>query len=237
MVADSSSASSDRGRAVAPLELRRPRRGAWRERIAPPFERLLEDALGEAHHVLDVGCGENSPLARFERRPRHSVGIDIFPRALERARAARTHDDYRRMDVLDIEGTFEPGSFDACVAFDLLEHLPEDDGARVLEMMELVARRRVVIFTPNGFVPQEATEGNPYQVHRSGWSAARLAAAGYSVHGANGLRWLRGHKGSMRFRPRRAWGVASDLTQPLVARRPSLAFHLLAVKDVTAPPT
>jgi SAM-dependent methyltransferase len=230
-------ASSARRRAAAPLQQRRPPRGDWRERLAPPFERLLEDAVGGVDRILDVGCGENSPLARFERRPGYAVGIDIFPRALDRARAARTHDELRRMNVLDIERTFEPGSFEACVAFDLLEHLPEDDGRRVLSMMERVASRRVVIFTPNGFLPQEATEGNPFQVHRSGWSAARLAEAGYRVYGANGLRWLRGHKGSMRFRPRRAWGVASDLSQPLVARRPSLAFHLLAVKDLTATPS
>jgi SAM-dependent methyltransferase len=219
-------------RKAAPLEQRRPPRGTLRERLAPPFEQVLERALGDVDRVLDVGCGENSPLGRFRRRPGYSLGIDLFPRALERARAAGTHDDYRLMDVMDIETVFGVASFHACVAFDLLEHLSEADGTLLLTRMERTATRRVVVFTPNGFLPQEATEGNLLQIHQSGWSAGRLSELVYDVRGVNGLRVPRGHKGSMRLRPRRAWCVISDLSQPLVERAPALAFHLLAIKDL-----
>jgi SAM-dependent methyltransferase len=196
----------------------------------------LEHAVGDADSVLDVGCGANSPLGRFGRRYPHTVGIDLFPEAIEQAGWAGIHDEYRVMDVLDAERVFGPDSFDTCVAFDLLEHLPQRDGKRLLGLMERVARRRVVVFTPNGFLPQEATGGNPYQIHRSGWTARQLSDLGYTVRGVNGLRLLRGHKGSMRFRPRRAWGAISDMSQPFVERQPALAFHLLGVKDRQPPP-
>jgi hypothetical protein len=125
-----------------------------------------------------------------------------------------------------------PDSFDAVVAFDLIEHLGRDEGLALLAMMERMARSRVVVFTPNGYLPQEPRDGNPLQAHRSGWTAEDFRRLGYDVHGVHGLRHLRGERGSMRWRPSRFWGVVSDLTQPLVYRRPSLAFHLLCVKCV-----
>jgi SAM-dependent methyltransferase len=212
-----------------PTKTRR-QRGPLRSWIAPPFERLLEEALADVDSVLDLGCGENSPLGRFRRKYAYSMGVDLFPLALKRSRAADIHSDYRLMDVLDIAQEFEPGSFDAVVAFDLIEHLNEADGLRLLTMMETVARRRIVILTPNGFLPQSATGGNPLQIHRSGWSARRMRELGYDVHGASGLRTLRAGKGSTRWRPARFWGLISDLTQPIVYRFPSLAFHVVCVK-------
>jgi hypothetical protein len=141
--------------------------------------------------------------------------------------------------VLEIGSAFEQASFDAVVAFDLIEHLDRDDGLSLLRLMERIARRRVVVFTPNGFLRQQGSADNPFQRHRSGWTAEDFVLRGYEVHGIHGLRILRGHKGSVRWRPRRLWGIVSDLTQPLVHRRPSLAFHLLCVKEVgaAAPPS
>jgi SAM-dependent methyltransferase len=217
---------------AGPSERRRPRRGALRERLAPPFEDHLERAVGDARTVLDVGCGANSPLGRFARRYEHAVGVDLSATALRRARAAGVHAECRLMDVLDVAEAFEPGSFEACVAFDVLEHLRAEDGLALLGQLERVASRRVVVLTPNGFLPQDGTLDNPLQAHLSGWSSARLKDLGYAVRGVNGVRVLRGHKASMRFRPRRAWGVVSDLTQPLAERAAGLGFHLLAVKEL-----
>lgn len=54
----------------------------------PSFERYLERAIGDAGSVLDVGCGANSPLGRFERRYARTVAVDLFEPALDHARAA-----------------------------------------------------------------------------------------------------------------------------------------------------
>jgi SAM-dependent methyltransferase len=223
------------GRAL-PLGLRasrarRPGRSV-RELIAAPYERHMERAVGDAESILDVGCGTNSPLGRFTRRYPHTVGVDLFPQALEASGAAGIHDEYRLMDVLEIGERFEPRSFDAVVAFDLIEHLTRADGLALLAMMERVARRRVVVFTPNGFLEQDAVGDNPLQIHRSGWTADAMRELGYDVRGVNGLRLLRGEMGSMRWRPSRAWRLVSLLTQPVVYRVPRYAFHLLGVKSV-----
>jgi SAM-dependent methyltransferase len=202
------------------------------DRVAPRPEALMERAVGEAESLLDVGCGANSPVRRFERRIPFTVGVDLHADAIEDSRRKAIHDEYRRLDVLEIETAFADDSFDAVVAFDLLEHLTEEDGVRLLRMMERIAHRRVVVHTPNGFVPQGATGGNPLQIHRSGWTAHRLQEMGYHVYGTNGVRFLRDAEGGPRWRPARPWNVVARLTQPLVYRVPTWAFHLLAVKSL-----
>jgi hypothetical protein len=192
----------------------------------------LERAVDGADSLLDVGCGSNSPVSRFERRPSYTVGVDLHDPSIEASRAAGRHDDYRRLDVMQIAEEFGPDSFDAVVAFDLLEHLTIEDGRRLLGQMEQVARRRVVVLTPNGFVPQEEYDDNPLQAHRSGWTPAELHALGYQVRGINGLRVLRGEQGAPRWRPARLWGQLAQATEPITYRRPKAAFHLLALKEL-----
>jgi hypothetical protein len=203
-------------------------------RLMPPtYEEHLEAAVGDAESLLDVGCGANSPVGRFQRRPPRTVGVDLHEPSLERSRAAGFHDEYRRLDVMQIADEFGADSFDAVVAFDLLEHLTTEDGRRLIDAMAAVARKRVVLLTPNGFIPQDEYDDNPLQEHRSGWSPADLHALGFTVHGINGLRVLRGEQGSPRWRPARVWGRVARATEPIAYKRPQVAFHLLAIKSVS----
>lgn len=196
------------------------------------YVQCVERAVGGAESILDVGCGGNSPIGRFDDRPRFSVGIDLFEPAIEESRLKRIHDEYRLMNVLDIHHEFEHRSFDVVLACDLLEHLEAEAGLLLLRKMEGIARRRVVILTPNGFLPQDERSNNPLQEHRSGWTPAQMRNLGYEVLGVNGLRFLRGELGLVRWRPRRIWSCVSDVSRPVVFHRPEWAFHMLCVKYV-----
>jgi SAM-dependent methyltransferase len=207
-------------------------RGRLRTRLAPSYETHQQRAIGQVDSVLDVGCGANSPLGRFGVRYAYTMGVELFGPALERSRSLGIHDDYLAVDALELAERLQPRSFDAAVAFDLIEHLGKEDGFALLTAMERIARDRVVVFTPNGFLPQAPADGNPYQAHRSGWSAGDFQELGYEVRGVHGLRHLRGDRASLRWRPGKFWGAVSDLIQPLVHRRPALAFHLLCIKHV-----
>lgn len=192
----------------------------------------LEQAVGAPARLLDVGCGNNSPLLRFSRRPDYAVGVDLHRPWLDESRRKGIHDEYVEANILELGDRFAPGQFEVVLACDVLEHLTPDDGAVLLDLMESIASERVVVLTPNGFVPQGETWGNPFQVHRSGWTVEALRSRGFVVSGLNGVRWLRGERGGARIRPRRVGELLASLSQPVAHRMPSLAYHLLAAKHV-----
>ena len=199
--------------------------------LFPGYPQELQKAIGDAGSVLDVGCGTDSPVGRIPRTF-HSIGVDIYAPSLEDSRQKRLHDEYHELDVLEIDRAFAPRSIDAIVASDLIEHLRKPDGDTLLEKMERVARKRVIIFTPNGFLPQGDVGGNPWQRHLSGWTPAEMRSRGFRVIGVNGWKPLRGALAAPRWRPRLFWQCVSDLTEPLVRRHPEHAFQMLCVKEV-----
>jgi hypothetical protein len=155
------------------------------------------------------------------------IGLDRYlPSLLENRRrteyAARVQGDLKALPV-------GSKSVDAVVALDVLEHFDRDEGWARLAEWEDVARKRVVILTPNGFVPQEARE-NPWQEHRSGWTVGDFRQRGYVVTGVYGWKALRGPCAQLRFRPWLFWEGVSALTYPFTVRLPRFAFHLLAAK-------
>ncbi|MGH8905612.1 MAG: class I SAM-dependent methyltransferase [Egibacteraceae bacterium] len=204
-------------------------------RFAQQYEMALErEIIGGCESLLDLGCGADSPIRRFAHRLTYSVGIDAFDRSLSRSRVSGIHTDYASMDVLRIEGEFAPKSFDCVVALDLIEHLEKDDGLRLIQAMEAIARNKVVVFTPNGFLPQAAYENNELQEHLSGWDTSEMSARGYRVVGINGWKPLRGEYAEIVWWPQPFWTRISYLTQGWVESRPEWAFQILCVKDVTA---
>ena len=204
----------------------------WR-RVFKPFEypAELEHAIGDAKTVLDVGCGYPSPIKGFSKKF-HAVGVDLFEPSIEKSRAEGIHNDYLKIDVLEIGAKLKDKSFDCVLASDLIEHLSKEDGIKLLEMMERIARERVVVFTPNGFLSQGEYDGNPWQIHRSGWTPAEMNQRGYRVLGINGYKSLRGPYSYLKYKPEFFWQIVSDMTQLVLKRFPNAAFQILCVKDV-----
>ncbi|MBV8722042.1 MAG: class I SAM-dependent methyltransferase [Candidatus Eremiobacteraeota bacterium] len=193
--------------------------------IVYPLERLLRGCSS----VLDVGCGDRSPL-RFVRTAARKTGFDGYQPSIDLARRRGIHDDYvcAEMERLgDIDRRF-----DAVMALEVLEHLPKERGVPFLQTLERLAKKIVIISTPNGFLPTPTEEDNPYQQHLSGWEPHELRALGYTVLGSAGIKPLRGEAGRIAKRPAPLWWIASKLSEPLVYSRPEKAFGLIAYKRV-----
>jgi K+ transporter len=71
------------------------------------------------------------------------------------------------------------------IASEIIDHLPKEDGYKMMDEIERVSRKLVIITTPIGFMKQEATEGNIHQEHQSGWHSTEFTKRGYSVEIAN----------------------------------------------------
>lgn len=197
------------------------------------YTRLLEkEIINDCQTLLDVGCGASSPIQKFARKLRRTVGVDCFPKALAKSQAAGIHRHYELADVLSLDERFAPRSFDCVIALDLIEHLPKADSLRLITAMEKIAVKKIIVFTPNGFLPQGAGDGNPNQVHVSGWTADEMQKLDFRVIGVNGWKPLRGEYSFVKQRPKWFWTPISWLSQLVVARRPQHAFQLLCIKEI-----
>lgn len=118
--------------------------------------------------ALDVGCGPGRYLNTLPPRA-DRFGLDAVARNLGQCRRATTYHG-RAQDLLP---SFRDEWFDAVYAIDFIEHMDAGDAAAVIAEMKRIARRKVVLFTPYGFMPQDGAEFEPdeaeWQTHRSGW--------------------------------------------------------------------
>ena len=121
--------------------------------------KLLErEIIGSCRTILDVGCGNGNHMRTVAPYLTRSVGIDLFQESLDTATHAGIYSETKRMSATAIQDEFGQGSFDGVVAFDLIEHLEKADGLRLLDAMEHIASKKVVVFTPNGFLRQKSPE-------------------------------------------------------------------------------
>lgn len=92
-------------------------------------------------------------------------------------------------NALDILPTLATGAYEMVIAVDILEHFFPADGLTLLAHLKRIASRAVLISTPKEFLPQEVA-ANPYENHRSVWTAEQLAELGFSEILPNDESWL-----------------------------------------------
>ena len=195
------------------------------------FYKILENQLDNYKTVLDVGCGHSSPLGKIRNKFK-SEGIDIHKKTLETSRKNKTHDKYTVGDIKKLSKIYKNNSFDACVAIDVIEHFSKRDALKLIKDMDAIAQKKVILLTPNGFYEQHNYDGNPHQVHKSGWTKADLEKLGYKVYGLRGLKFLRDNHAGIKYKPWFFWGVCSFISEIIFFPFPSLSFDLYAVKTI-----
>ena len=189
----------------------------------------LEKAVGlNCKTILDVGCGSNSPMKAFSGKF-YLVGTDAHKPSLEESRKKGIHNEYYCMTFSELD-KLECYAFDCVVALDVIEHLKKGEGLQFLDNIERIAKKKIIVYTPNGFVPQEEFSNNPWQVHRSGWTVKEMRLRGYKVVGIGGLKSLRGERAAIRFNPKPLWETVSLLSQYIVADYSELAYAILCIK-------
>lgn len=200
-------------------------------KLLPDYVSELESAVGNCKTLLDIGCGSESPIRRFSKKL-HCSGVDAYSPSIERSKALGIHNAYYNINVLEIENHFEDNSFECVLSSDLIEHLEKEEGYKLIEMMEKIASKRVIIFTPNGFLKQGEYDNNPFQIHKSGWSAEEMKSLGYDVIGINGIKSLRGEYAELKSKPKYFWQIISDISQKFIRNKPEKAFSILCVKEL-----
>ena len=181
--------------------------------------------------ILDIGCGEGEPMKFINRHKRfYTVGVDVFEPYIDECKRQGTHNEYVLCDVQNLP--FPRKSFDIVLCMELLEHLEREAGQKLLETMEEIACKQVIISTPVGAYKQYAYDENPHQEHRTIWGPDELRKRGYKVKGC-GIRNIGGREGLISRLPRImqplghiVWVAAG----PLVHFLPGLAGDMVCTK-------
>jgi hypothetical protein len=188
----------------------------------------LRKQLSNCQSCLEVGCGPDSPgrLVPFERY----AGFDGYAPNIKKAKAAYPNHQYQVGRAEDLGAMYEDKSFDCVIALDLIEHLKKEDGLRMIDQMERIATKRILLFTPNGFLSQQSHNGD-LQEHLSGWTAEEMRALGFNVIGMHGPKKLRGEKHQIKLKPIALGGIVCQLGQLYTRGHPESAAALLCVRD------
>jgi ubiquinone/menaquinone biosynthesis C-methylase UbiE len=151
-------------------------------------ERIIEDSLKGVNTVLDLGCGRGTfkILRKFV-----TTGVDIYPENISRARDNGNYQTLVQGDVREIK--FPDKSFDAVICIELIEHLNKEEGRKLLDNIEWVARKVIVITTPWGFDALPKRKDNPFLDHQSGWIPQEFIERGYEVIPIMSIRWHLGN--------------------------------------------
>lgn len=134
-----------------------------------------------AESILDVGCGQGLPMQMIKMRMnvKRSLGVDIYTSYIKESKKKRIHDRYIKTDIRYLP--FKDKSFDVVIGLQVLEHLLKKDAWKVLEKMERIAKRQVIIATPVGKTYHPAVDGNKHQLHLSGFSPNEFTKRGYKI--------------------------------------------------------
>ncbi len=185
---------------------------------------FLRMELRDCDSVLDLGCGGNSVLRYIPHRY-WSVGVEAWKNSLEESKSKHIHDEYILADITRME--LIEKSVDAVILLEVLEHLTKEEGKLLLEKMTRVARKKIILTTPNGFVPQE-DEANPHQLHKSGWEISELKDLGFDAFkGHGGLKSV-GRWSDSQF----AFMIVQSIPQKIAYFSPTRSNGILCMKRI-----
>ena len=213
----------------------------WTHRALP----LILDAIPVGcESLLDIGCGRGiiGAMCRIYRGVNHLVGVDGFEPYLEFSRKAGFYDYTVLRDLNEVPLPFDNKEFEVVTCTEVIEHLSEDAGQKLLDELERIAAR-VIVTTPNIRFEQDEYDGNSYQRHLSHWRPVAFRKRGYRVYGTGSLNIgyrLRGIAEKVTKRttynslPGPVRGCARYLSEalgPLTRKLPELSTSLLCVRE------
>jgi hypothetical protein len=195
----------------------------------------LKKLIDETDAVLDLGCGNNSPLLNITCN--FVLGLDIyFYKSTVGSDAIGTRSKEvryykKKCDLRYLGSSYDYKSFDVCCLIDVIEHFKKESGINLLKNSENIARKVVIVSTPNGYLEQH--DNRPFFDHLSGWTVDEFKSLGYKVIGFGGLKCLRGKYNTLKYKPRFLWGLVSLLFDYIWCRKhPKSAAILLCWKEV-----
>lgn len=213
--------------------------GSLSKIIPGSYLNLLSSPLSDCKSIIDIGCGDGSFFDLIKVNDWHCEGIDAYKPALDKAIKNKIYQKVYLGDVLKVVKHLasKKKKYDGVFCSQLIEHLSKKDGEQLLYYLEKIAKKVIVIATPNEYMAQPngyGEKGNKYQQHKSGWSVSEFKRKNYQVKGT-GLKVLWSQSGPARSKIlsiKLMSNLFSIICIPVVVSFPGLASGLVAVKKV-----
>ncbi len=198
---------------------------------------LAQKLIGEGKTILDVGCGDGELMRVIKKADWEVTGIDIYPASLAIAKKTGAYTTLIKSEVVSAckKLISQKKKYDIVICSQLIEHLKKPAGLELITLMEKLAKNRVYISTPRGYVDQyeQYLEINPFHKHLSGWTIAEFKNLGYQVYGV-GLNFVWSESGLARKNNKFLYVLGNCLSYifslPCLLF-PELAAGLIATKD------
>lgn len=188
--------------------------------------------------VLDLGCDRGDFMKGISKdRGWEITGVELYEDSIKVAKESGVYQEVIKGDITKLPKEVVGKKYDLVFCSQVLEHLPKNKGEKVLKEWEELAGKKIMVSTPNGFMPYEKIEvhkdeKNPHQQHLSGWQIKELRDRGYKIRG-QGAVFIYGENGIARKLPTLLpfFSLLSIILAPLVYFFPHLATYIIAWKD------
>jgi len=149
-------------------------------------KKLLDSVIISEGTVLDIGCGglKNTAFEKFlvPRRFTKITGIDTYQPSVDERRARYQFNDRYEFICKDIRDMDLSNEYDLVTMFHVIEHFTEKEVTEVLQYVKKIARKQVLVETPDQFEDGLAVvqaENNPYQEHKCLITQSFMAKYGF----------------------------------------------------------
>lgn len=151
---------------------------------------FVHDATSSGESLLSLCCGIGLELSGIKTQ--NVTAVDIAPQYVDEVRHRCPQAKTVVSDTLDFLMAQEDSSFDVISIIDGIEHMKKETGRKVIKEMKRVAKKEILLFTPQGHVEDGFLKNEPHnawgiegadhhQTHKSGWTEKELAALGFTV--------------------------------------------------------
>ncbi len=210
-------------------------------KIITPFSYMwiLRHHIGNSNTILDLGCGDGSLMAILSQGKNWQIiGVDIYEDGLKKAEGRKIYKKLIKGDILTSVQFLNKLSkkYDVVFFSQVIEHISKKRGEKVLNEIEKLSRKKIIVGTPRGFMkqPREFLGDNPHQIHESGWEVEDFRSRDYKVFGI-GFAPIWSEFGLARTKNKLFfvfYTFTAYLLSPVIYFFPGLGAGLLCIKEI-----
>jgi ubiquinone/menaquinone biosynthesis C-methylase UbiE len=150
----------------------------------------VKEATDHGESLLSLCCGIGLELNNLNTQ--NVTAVDIAPQYLVQVKDRCSQAVTVCSDSLEYLKTQPDNSVDVTSIIDGIEHMDKKTGLELIKRMKRVARKKILLFTPQGHAEDGYLKNEPhnawgiegadhFQTHKSGWTETELTGLGFKL--------------------------------------------------------